>query len=99
VLDDLGRLGRVWRSADVEATGFETVVTDLLEGQYKSPIGIFCFNPAEGWSRDVSEDVAGSCAGAAICSCARCPPVSGNSSKAMRDAIGSCRCRCAWCDR
>jgi hypothetical protein len=58
VMDDLGRLGRVWREADVEATGFETVVTDLLEGQYKSPIGIFCFNPTEGWSRNVSEDVA-----------------------------------------
>jgi hypothetical protein len=58
VVDDLGRLGRVWREADVEATGFETVVTDLLDGQYKNPIGVFSFNPAEGWSRDVSEDVA-----------------------------------------
>jgi hypothetical protein len=57
-MDDLGRLGRVWREADVEATGFETVVTGMLDGQYKNPIGIFCFNPAEGWSRDVSEDVA-----------------------------------------
>jgi hypothetical protein len=26
----------------------ETVVTDLLKGQYKNPIGIFCFNAAEG---------------------------------------------------
>jgi hypothetical protein len=58
VVDDLGRLGRVWREADFEATDFETVVGDLLEGQYKNPIGIFCFNPAEGWSKDVSEDVA-----------------------------------------
>jgi hypothetical protein len=58
VVDDLGRLGRVWREADFEATDFETVVTDLLEGQYKNPFGIFCFNPAEGWSRDASEDVA-----------------------------------------
>jgi hypothetical protein len=55
VMDDLGR---VWREADVEATDFETVVLDLLEGQYKNPIGIFSFNPAEGCSRDVSEDVA-----------------------------------------
>jgi hypothetical protein len=54
----MGRLGRVWREADVEATGFETVVTDLLDGQYKNPIGMFCFNPTEGWSRDVSEDIA-----------------------------------------
>lgn len=47
VVDDLGRLGRVWREADVEVTDFETVVTDLLAGQYKYPIGIFCFNAAE----------------------------------------------------
>ena len=52
------RPGRVWRDADFEATDFEIVFIDLLEGQYKNPIGIFCFNPAEGWSRDVSEDVA-----------------------------------------
>jgi hypothetical protein len=58
IVDDLGRLGRVWREADVETTDFETVVQDLLEGQYNNPIGIFAFNPVEGWSRDVSEDVA-----------------------------------------
>jgi hypothetical protein len=58
VVDDLGRLGRVWREADYEATDFETVVTDLLQGQYKNPIGIFAFNTAEGWSRDVSADIA-----------------------------------------
>lgn len=58
VVDDLGRLGRVWREADYEDTNFETVVTDMLSGQYKAPIGVFCFNSAEGWARDVSEDVA-----------------------------------------
>jgi hypothetical protein len=58
VVDDLGRLGRVWREADYEATDFETVVTDLLQGQYKNPIGIFAFNTAEGWSRDVSAHIA-----------------------------------------
>ncbi len=58
VVDDLGRLGRVWREADFDVTDFETVVTDLLEGQYKNPIGIFAFNTAEGWARDVSADIA-----------------------------------------
>jgi hypothetical protein len=58
VVDNLGRIGRVWREADYEATDFETVVTDLLDGQYQNPIGIFAFNTAEGWSRDVSADVA-----------------------------------------
>jgi hypothetical protein len=39
-------------------TDFETVVTDLLDGQYSNPAGIFAFNTTEGWSRDVSADVA-----------------------------------------
>jgi hypothetical protein len=34
VVDDLGRLGRVWREADVEATDLETVIQDLISGQY-----------------------------------------------------------------
>ena len=58
VVDDLGRLGRVWCEASVEATDLETVIQDLLEGQYYNPIGVFGFNPWEGWSRDVSADVA-----------------------------------------
>jgi hypothetical protein len=58
VADNLGRLGRVWREADYETTDFETVVTDMLDGQYKDPRGIFAFNTAEGWSRDVSADIA-----------------------------------------
>ena len=53
-----GRLGRVWCEASVEATDLETVIQDLLEGQYYNPIGVFGFNPWEGWSRDVSADVA-----------------------------------------
>jgi hypothetical protein len=62
VLDDLGRLGRILRETDVEDTGLETVITDLLAdllaGQYGNPIGVFAFNAVEGCSRDVSEDVA-----------------------------------------
>jgi hypothetical protein len=58
VADDLGRLGRIWPEADFEATDFETVITDLLEGQYSGPFRVISFNTAEGWSRDVSEDVA-----------------------------------------
>ena len=58
VVDDLGKLGQVWREADVEATDLETVIHDLLEGQYSSPVRVIGFNPAEGWSQDVSEDIA-----------------------------------------
>jgi hypothetical protein len=58
VLDNLGRLGQVWPEADAEATDLETVITDLLTGQYSSPVRVVSFNTAERWSEDVSEDVA-----------------------------------------
>jgi hypothetical protein len=58
VVDDLGRFGRVWRETDAERTDLETVITDMLDGQYSSPVAVYGFNPGEGWSRDVSEDVA-----------------------------------------
>jgi hypothetical protein len=57
VVDDLGPSGRVWREADVE-TDLETVILDLLEGQYKSPVRVVAFNTIEGWSQDVSAEVA-----------------------------------------
>jgi uncharacterized membrane protein len=58
VLDDLGRKGRVWPEADAETTDLETVITDLLTGQYKDPVRVVGFNTAEGWSQDVSADIA-----------------------------------------
>ena len=58
VMDDLGRLGRIWLEADAETTDLETVIGDLLTGQYSSPVRVVAFNTAERWSEDVSADVA-----------------------------------------
>ena len=58
VAEDFGKLGRAWREADYEATALETVIEDLLSGQYNNPIRVVAFNTAERWSEDVSEDVA-----------------------------------------
>ena len=57
VKDDLGGLGGVWHEASAETSDLETVITDLLTGQYKDPIQVIAFNTAERWSQDVSEDV------------------------------------------
>lgn len=57
VIDDFGRNGRVYRQADVETTDLETVIVDLLEGHYKSPVRV-AFNTSEKWSQDVSAEVA-----------------------------------------
>jgi hypothetical protein len=47
-----------WRETNADATRLETVVADLLDGQYSNPVRVVSFNTAEGWSRDVSEGVA-----------------------------------------
>jgi hypothetical protein len=57
VADNLGHVGRVWREMDYEAN-LEAVIQDLLSGQYKAPMLVIAFNTVEGWSQDVSEDVA-----------------------------------------
>jgi hypothetical protein len=58
VADDFGKLGRAWREADYEATDLETVIQDLLTGQYSNPVRVIAFNTEEQWSEAVSEDVA-----------------------------------------
>lgn len=58
VLDNLGRTGRIWRETDAERTDLETVIADLLSGQFKDPVQVVGFNTAEGWSQDISTEVA-----------------------------------------
>jgi hypothetical protein len=58
VLDDFGSLGRVWRETDEAGTNRTWMIRNLLEGQYANPVRIVAFNTAEGWSRDVTLDVA-----------------------------------------
>jgi len=63
VLDDFEHLGRVYRTD--EATDADTVVRDLIQGQYNQPVRVVAFNINEGWSRDVSADIARAVAEAA----------------------------------
>jgi hypothetical protein len=58
VAEDFGKLGCAWREADYEATDLETVLEDLLSGQYNNPIRVVAFNTADRWAEDVSQDVA-----------------------------------------
>ncbi len=59
VLEDFGsRLGRAWRETDAEATDRETLIQNLMHGQYGHPLRIVAFNTAEGLSRNVTKDIA-----------------------------------------
>src|SRR5215210_5167793 len=58
VLCDFGRAGLAYVETDPSEADQPTIVRNLLEGQYERPKQVIAFNPAEGWSRDVSEDIA-----------------------------------------
>ena len=58
VLDDFGRIGKAWRETNVDAADRETVIRNLLSGEFSNPVRIVAFNIAEGWSRDVTVEIA-----------------------------------------
>ena len=59
VLDDFSDLGRCWRETDTEtAADLETVIGDILKGEYANLVRVIGFNTSEGWSHNVSEDIA-----------------------------------------
>jgi hypothetical protein len=58
VVDDFGPIGRSYRETDLDRADLEAVIMGMLEGQYQNPVRVVGFNTAEGWSRDVSADVA-----------------------------------------
>jgi hypothetical protein len=58
VVDGLGERGTFRREREVERTELETVVADLMSGQFNDPICVAAFNTLEHWSRDISMDVA-----------------------------------------
>jgi hypothetical protein len=58
VLDDLGRFGRVWRETAEQDANHEMLIRDLLDDQFSRPARIVAFNTTQGWSRDVTLDIA-----------------------------------------
>jgi hypothetical protein len=61
VLNDFGPLGHAYCETDeTDETDAdeETIVENILSGQYSHPLGVVAFNAAEGWARDVTEDIA-----------------------------------------
>jgi hypothetical protein len=58
VIDRLGRLGSVYREAEVERADLETIIVDLMSGQFSDPVRVVAFNTLEHWSEDVSRDIA-----------------------------------------
>jgi hypothetical protein len=58
VVDRFGGLGTVYRETEIERTDLETVITDLMSGQFNDLVRVVAFNTSEAWSQDASEDIA-----------------------------------------
>jgi hypothetical protein len=58
VLDRLDGDTTIFHERVLQSTDLDTVINDLLAGQYEDPLRVLSFNPDEKWSLDVSEDVA-----------------------------------------
>jgi hypothetical protein len=50
--------GNAWRETDEDSTDLESSLRQLMAGEYNSPVRIVSFDTSEGWSRDISEEVA-----------------------------------------
>ena len=59
VLNDHGQFGIAYDETDPAEADRETIICNFLTGQYGDALRVVAFNTAEGWSRDVSEDIAG----------------------------------------
>jgi hypothetical protein len=58
VVEDYGDLGQAFRETDIAEADFETMARNIISGEYRNPVRVVAFNTVEGWSRDVSEDIA-----------------------------------------
>jgi hypothetical protein len=58
VLNDYGKLGSAYVETDPAEADRESIIRNFLSGQYGNAVRVVAFNTAEGWSWDVSEDIA-----------------------------------------
>ena len=57
VLNDY-RTGVAYVETAADEADRETIIRNFISGQYSNPLKVVAFNAAEGWSWDVSEDIA-----------------------------------------
>ena len=57
VLNDFGRMGCAYVETDEEKAGQWTIVSNIAKGRYSKPVRVIAFNLAEGWARDVTQEI------------------------------------------
>ena len=50
--------GSIWPATSAEEANEATIVQRIIEGQFSHPLKVVAFNTEDGWSRDVTYDIA-----------------------------------------
>ena len=58
VVDRFRAGANIYREAELERTDLETIIGDLMSGQFNDPIRVVAFNTLEHWASDISAEVA-----------------------------------------
>jgi hypothetical protein len=58
LMDEIGEYGNVWREMSEDEANEATIVQWIIEGQINRVVKIVAFNTDEGWSRDITHDIA-----------------------------------------
>jgi hypothetical protein len=58
VVDRSGRRDGLDRETEVERPDIETIVAELMSGQFNDPIRVIAFNTLEHWAKDISAEIA-----------------------------------------
>lgn len=48
----------IYRETELERTDLETIICDLMSGQFNDPVRVIAFNTLEHWASDISAEVA-----------------------------------------
>ena len=51
-------MGTAYREMDVERADLETVIADLMSGEFNAPVRVIAFNMLGHWADDVSRQIA-----------------------------------------
>lgn len=58
LLDEIGSYGPIWREMSDGEANKATILDWIAQGQFDNPIRVVAFNTEEGWSRDVTQEIA-----------------------------------------
>ena len=59
LLDDLGEPhGHVWPEIGDDEANEANLIQWIIEGQFERPVRVIAFNTDEGWSRDITREIA-----------------------------------------